>query len=400
LAFHRSDEEFIEETMAHPILFVDDDAILLKSFKRTLPSQFKVVTADSPEKGLRILQEQGPFSVIVSDMKMPGMNGIEMLSQSKKISPDTIRILLTGFADQQTAIDGVNKGDLFRFLTKPCDVETLNKILRAGIRQYQFITSEKELLEQTLFGTVRVLSQMLTLINPTARGGARLKRYIRHIAKELHLEEDRWLYEIAAMLSQLGCLTIPPEVLTKYATGGTLSDSEREMVEQHPSVAAKFLMHIPRLEEVTEMISNQGKPYSQFPKCSALENYARVHLGAQILHMGLDLDRLLMIGIPPGKALLTLQKETEEYNPALVESLQSFDFGLQNMVRMKTHCIGLNTRMILDEDIFTTTGMLLASKGQQVTEAVLRSMLNYSHSVGLNEPFAVLVPLLDFEIEV
>lgn len=386
--------------MAYPILFVDDDVTLLKSFKRTLPVQFKVVTADSPEKGLRILQEQGPFSVIVSDMKMPGMSGIEMLSQSKNICPDTIRILLTGFADQQTAIDGVNRGELFRFLTKPCDIETLNKVLRAGVRQYQLIVSEKELLEQTLFGTVRVLSQILTLINPTAQGGAgRLKRYVRHITKNLHLEEDRWLYEMAAMLSQLGCLTIPPEVLTKYATGGTLSDSEREMVENHPSVAAKFLMHIPRLEEVIEMIAHQGKPYSQFPKYSAQANYARAHLGAQILHMGLELDKLLMVGTPPAKVLLTLQKEAEEYNPAIIEAFQSFDFGLQNMVSMNTNCIGLNTRMILDEDICTTTGMLLASKGQQVTEALLRGMLNYSHTTGLREPFAVLVPLLDFEIE-
>jgi len=386
--------------MAHPVLFVDDDIMLLKSFKRTLPSQFRVVTADSPEKGLQILKEQGPFSVIVSDMKMPGMSGIEMLSQSKEISPDTIRILLTGFADQQTAIDGVNKGDLFRFLTKPCDVETLNQILRSAVRQYQLIVSEKELLEQTLFGTVRVLSQILTLINPTAQGCAsRLKRYVRHITKELQLEEDGWLYEIAAMLSQLGCLTIPPEVLIKYTNGGTLSDSERAMVEQHPAVAAKFLMHIPRLEEVIEMISNQGKPYAQFPEYSSLGSYNRGYLGGQILHLGLDLDRALRIGTPPRKALQAMQKETEEYNPAMVEALLSFDFGLQNMVRMQTHCAGLNTRMILDEDIRTTTGILLASKGQQVTEALLRGMLNYSDTVGINEPFSVLIHLLDFEIE-
>lgn len=386
--------------MAYPILFVDDDVTLLKSFKRTLPAQFKVVTADSPEKGLHILKEQGPFSVIVSDMKMPGMSGIEMLSLSREISPDTIRILLTGYADQQTAIDGVNKGDLFRFLTKPCELENLNKVLRAGIRQYQLIVSEKELLEQTLFGTVRVLSQILALINPTAQGCAgRLKRYVRHITKELLLEKDGWLYEIAAMLSQLGCLTIPPDVLTRYANGGSLSESEREMLLQHPSVAAKFLLHIPRLEEVIEMISNQDKPYARFPKYAAQENYDRAHLGAQILHLGLDLDRLLMVGVAPGKALQTLQKKSEEYNPAMVASLHSLDFGLQNMVGMNIHCKELNTRMILDEDISTTTGVLLATRGQQVTEALMKGMLNYSQTLGVKEPFAVLVPLLDFEIE-
>jgi len=386
--------------MAHPVLFVDDDIALLKSFKRTLPRQFKVVIADSPEKGLQILKEEGPFAAIVSDMKMPGMSGIEMLSRAKEISPDTTRILLTGFADQQTAIDGVNKGDLFRFLTKPCEVDTLNLILRAAIRQYQLISSEKELLEQTLFGTVRVLSQILTLINPTAQGCAsRLKRYVNHIAKELHLENDGWLYEMAAMLSQLGCLAIPSEVLTKYANGLELPDSERAMVEQHPAVAAKFLMHIPRLEEVIEMISSQGKPYSEFPKSSSLQSAAKAHIGAQILHLSLDLDRALMVGTSPDKALRALKKTTDEYNLFMVEALESFDFGLQHMVRMQTDCAGLNTRMILDENICTTKGTLLASKGQQMTEALIRGMLNYSHTVGINEPFSVLIPLLDFEIE-
>ncbi len=382
--------------MAYPILFVDDDATLLKSFKRTLPKQFRVITANSPEEGLRILQEQGPFPVIISDMKMPGMTGIEMLIQSKKISPDTVRILLTGFADQQTAVDGVNKGDLFRFLTKPCDIETLNLILRAAVRQHQLIIAEKEILERTLLGTVRVLTQILTLVNPTAQGCAsRLKRYVHHISKNLSLEEDKWLYEMAAMLSQLGCLTIPPEVLTKHVNGAKLSDSEREMVEQHPSVATKFLMHIPRIEEVVEMIANQNRPYSQFPKYSDPENYAKAQLGAQILHVATDFDRLLRIGISPHKTLKTLQQETEEYNPVLVESLHSFNFGLQNMVSMNIHCLELNTRMSLDEDIYTSAGMLLASKGQKVTEALLRGMLNYSQTVGINEPFMVLVPLLE-----
>ena len=142
----------------------------------------------------------------------------------------------------------------------------------------------------------------------------------------------------------------------------------------------------------------RSRPYAKFPKYSAHNNYARVYLGAQILHVGLDLDRLLMIGTPPVKALLILRKETQKYNPAIVESLQSFDFGLQNMVRTQTHCIGLNTQMILDEDICTTSGLLLATKGQQVTEALLRGMLNYSQTIGINEPFAVLCPLLEFKI--
>lgn len=391
--------QFMEETVTHSILFVDDDTTLLKSFKRTLGTPFKITTADSPEKGLHILQEQGQFSVVVSDMKMPGMSGIEMLTRAKEISPDTSRILLTGYADQQTAIDGVNKGNLFRFLTKPCDIETLTQVLHAAVREHQLIGAEKELLEQTLLGTVRVLSQILTLVNPTAQGCAsRTKRYVRHITAFLSLREDGWLYEMAAILSQLGCLTIPPEVLLRHSTGAGLSGPERKMMEQHPSTAAKFLAKIPRMEEVIEIIAGQNKPYSQFPKYSDPESYAKVYLGAQILHVAIDLDRLLRVGMSPDKILKTMQQETEEYNPVLVESLRNFDFGLQNMVHMSIHCNKLTTRMILDEEIRTSTGMLLASKGQKVTQAILMGILNYSQTIGINEPFMVLVPLFDYEI--
>lgn len=385
--------------MPQKILFVDDDVKLLKSFKRTLPNWFEVITADIPEEALRIIKTQGPFPVIVSDMKMPGMNGIELLSRSKEISPDTVRILLTGYADQQTAIDAVNKGDLFRFLTKPCDIDVLSGILRDGVRQYQLLVSEKELLEQTLLGTVRVLSQVLALINPKAQGFAsRLKRYCRHISKELHVEENAWLYEIAAMLSQLGCLTIPPEILTKHSSGGALTPEEENMLTGHPAVAAKLLMHIPRLEDVTEIVALQDKPYSSFPEYSTQEKYSKVHLGAQILHTAIGLDRLLILGTSPDKAIRSLKNDTEQYNPSLVTTLSSIDFGLQNMVQMNIRCSELNSRMILDEDLCTTKGMLLASKGQQINDALLAGVLNYSHSVGINEPFAVLVPLLEFDI--
>lgn len=385
--------------MTQKILFVDDDAKLLKSFKRTMPKWFKVVTAEGPEEALHILKEGGPFPVIVSDMKMPGMDGIELLSRSKEISPDSARILLTGYADQQTAIDAVNKGDLFRFLTKPCDIDILSGILRDGVRQYQLLVSEKELLEQTLFGTVKVLSQVLALVNPAAQGlASRLKRSCRHIVKELNIEEESWLFEMATMLSQLGCLTIPQEILTKVSSGGSLTDEEEKMVGKHPSVAAKLLMHIPRMEEVTEIVALQDRPYSSFPEFVAADNYSKVHLGAQILHTAIGLDQLLMRGIAPAKALLRLQKAEKEFNPALLTALKSLDFGLQNMVQMNIKSSELNSRMILDEDLYTSKGMLLASKGQHINDALLAGVLNYSHTVGIKEPFAVLVPLLDYEM--
>ena len=189
--------------MYSSVLFIDDDFKILNSFKRSLTPEFKVFVAESPEEGLRMLKDKGPFSVLVSDMRMPGMNGMEVLCRAREINPDTVRVLLTGYADQQAAIDAVNKGNVFRFLTKPCGLHTLVPVLEEGIRRYQLAMIEKGVAERTLSGVAGLLNQVLTMVNPAAqRKACRLKRYCRHMACAC-APQDRWVVETAAMLSQL-----------------------------------------------------------------------------------------------------------------------------------------------------------------------------------------------------
>lgn len=381
--------------MFSSILFIDDDSNLLKSFKRSLSQEFRVVTADTPEEGLRIMEQQGPFAVIVSDMKMPGMNGVAVLSRAQEINPDTVRMLLTGYADQQSAIDAVNIGNIFRFLTKPCALDTLTSVLRSGIRQYQLIISEKELLEHTLLGIVGVLSQILTLVNPVAQNKAnRLKRYCRHLAQEIKLKE-KWLLEMAAILSQLGCLTIPPEVLARHGAGGVLKVEELQMIKGHHILAGKLLMHIPRFENIIEIIALHDKPLAKFPRYSDPERQRNIHLCGRIMHLANGLDRFIMSGVPPADALDMMKIEPEFYDPELLELFNSYEFGLQNMIRMYVRCKELNIQMIIDEDIYTDKGLLLVTKGQPVTFPLLTGLLNFSRSVGIKEPIAVLSPLVN-----
>jgi len=381
--------------MISSILFIDDDDYLLKSFERSLPLDFKVATANTPEEGLRIMEQQGPFAVIVSDMKMPGMNGVEVLSRAQAINPDTVRVLLTGYADQQSAIDSVNIGKIFRFLTKPCDLGTLIAVLRDGIRQYQLLTSEKELLEHTLLGIVEVLSQILTLVNPVAQNKAnRLKRYCRHIVNKIQVKE-KWLLEMAAMLSQLGCLTIPSEVLARHAAGGILKQEELQMIKEHHVLAGKLLMHIPRFENIIEIIALHDKPLSKFPQYSDSEQQRNIHLCGRILLVANGLDRFIISGMSPAIALDLMKGDTDFYDPALLELFNSYDFGLRNMERSYINCLDLTTEMIIDEDIYTAKGLLLINKGQPVTLPLLTGLLNFSRSVGIKEPLAVLTPLAD-----
>ncbi len=136
--------------MNNNVLFVDDDENILDAYKRQLRQQFHIDTAQGGEQGLKTVNSRGPYAVIVSDLRMPGMDGIQFLSRVKEISPDSVRMMLTGYGDLQTAIEAVNESNIFRFLTKPCKKDVLTTAIDAGIEQYRLIGSEKELLEKTL----------------------------------------------------------------------------------------------------------------------------------------------------------------------------------------------------------------------------------------------------------
>jgi DNA-binding NtrC family response regulator len=175
--------------MNHKILFVDDEPAVLEGYKRVLHKDFQAETAVGGEEAIAAAKRDGPYAVVVSDMRMPGMDGVQVLSRMREISPETVRVILTGYADMQSAIDAVNEGRIFRFLTKPCEARNLKLALNACLMQYQLVTAEKELLENTLMGSIKVLTDVLSLANPAAFGRSkRIAQYVQHMVAELHLQ--------------------------------------------------------------------------------------------------------------------------------------------------------------------------------------------------------------------
>src|SRR5882724_8374025 len=140
------------------ILLVDDEPNLLAALQRALRKQFAVETACGGAAGLVALQKWRDYAVVVSDMRMPEMNGVEFLSRTREIAPDVVRIMLTGNADQATAIEAINQGRIFTFLHKPCSPEKLAEALTAGVVHHQLVTAERELMESTLRGSVKILT--------------------------------------------------------------------------------------------------------------------------------------------------------------------------------------------------------------------------------------------------
>ena len=247
--------------MNDKILFVDDDVNLLASYQRQLRNQFTVDVSPDGKQGLEAVARQGPYAIIVSDFRMPGMDGVQFLARAGETSPDSVRMLLTGYADVQTAIEAVNEGNIFRFLSKPCPQEVLNKALTSGIRQYQLVTAKRELLEKTLSGSIKVLSEVLSMLNPEAfRRTARIIRYVRQIAAIMGLAEV-WQLETAAMLSQIGWIILQEETLKKIYQGQKLMEEEERLFKAHPAIASDLIAKIPRMEKIAEIIAYQEKRF-------------------------------------------------------------------------------------------------------------------------------------------
>lgn len=374
--------------MNDKILFVDDEVNILDSMRRQLRKRFQIDTAISGQEALEKLKSEGPFAVIVSDMRMPEMDGIELLKTVKAMYPDTVRLMLTGNADQETAIEAVNKGQIFRFLSKPCPIPTLVTSLALALHQYQLITAEKELLDETLKGSIKVLSELLSFTNPTAfSSGVRIRSKVMQVAEQLSLD-SLWHLEIAALLSQIGCVTLPGEILKKVFASIELSPEEFEMFNNHPKIGSTLLENIPRMEKVAYIIGNQLKPYSEY---SADEGDPDQNLAAQILKAVFDYDLLLFQGLEHYEALRRLNRQRADYNPLVLEQLKHIKASENareiSLMRIQDLTVG----MVIEENIMAKNGMLLTPKGQEITWPVLQGLLNFSRQVGVIEPVRVSV---------
>ncbi len=377
--------------MTDNILFVDDEENILAAFRRQLRKQFSLETAKSGQEGLEMLRTNGPFAVVVADLRMPGMDGIQFLTRVKEISPDTIRMMLTGHADLSTAIDAVNEGNIFRFLTKPCPVDALVKAIQNGLQQYRLVTAERDLLEKTLNQSINLLTEVLCLANPIAFNRTlRLRKVVKHIVQELKLY-DGWQVELAAMLSLTGYVVLPPSLLNKINTMEPLTKNEQNMFFSYPFIGYRLLKDIPRLELIANMVKDQQKRFCDYGSSMQSKNTNKVDLGAQILKVALDYDDLIQCGISHIEAIRILKTREGDYNPNVVNIFGENEILINSYTVKMVDVNSVVLGMILDEDVITKKGEILVSKRQEVTEAVIERLQLISLGTGVVEPFRVLV---------
>ena len=385
--------------MSTKILCVDDEPNILSGYQRSLRKQFEIETAPGGAEALAKIEENGPYAVLVTDMRMPGMDGIQFLQEAQRVAPDSVRIMLTGNADQQTAAGAVNEGRIFRFLNKPCSPEDLGHALTAGLEQYRLITAEKELLEKTLGGTIKMLMEILATVDPDLFGRAQaLRLNMRALADALSASglvapSDFWPLELAALLARVGTVTVPPHVAGKARQGQALTEAESKIWQRVPETSYTLLRNIPRLEPVAQIVRFQHKHFDgggvpDGPVCGAL-----IPLGARMLKVLLDLAEIEAGRVPRPAAFTLMQRQAKRYDPEVLAaarlSLIEADPPPPELPSIPIPFRRLAAGHVLAEDIQTVEGKSLVTSGRQITDVLLEKLHNYAALAEIREPVCV-----------
>ena len=362
------------------ILCVDDDPSALASLQRALRKKFKVETALSGAAGIGAMERSGPYAVVLADMHMPGMNGIEFLSRVEARWPDSVRIMVTSSDDQKIAVIAVNQGHVFRFLNKPYEAEELVEALQAALRRHELIVAERELLEHTLSGAIKILTEILATLDPRAFGqGERLREGMRAFTR-VYPVQRAWELELAAMLAFIGRVTVPATVLLKERSGLSLNAAERSLLARVPELGANLLGHIPRLENVTRIVRYQGKNFDGSGLPNDRTEAEEIPIGSRVLRVLVDLANLESTGMTKPAALAHMQQSEGLYDPTvLTAACQFFDVAVPATVGSgrTLRVLEVGAGQVLAEDLRTKDGTLVLAAGSRITPMLLECIRNF-----------------------
>lgn len=373
------------------VLLVDDEPAILDGLRRQLRRSFEVTTAVGGREALDLMRSEAPFAVVLSDMRMPGMDGAAFLAIVRERSPDTVRMLLTGQADMQSTISAINDGQIFRFLSKPCPADTVELALHDAANLYRQIVAERDVLERTLRGAVQALLDVLLLASPQAFSRAgRVSKLVAELAKTIDVELD-WELGISGQLAQLGAVTVPVGVLEKLDAGLPLTEDERAMVDAVPSVTQRLLGEIPRLERLAKAIGQQALRYDGLGSRPGDPVGDELPLAARLLKMALDIDRMHSQRIPGATILRRLRDDAGAYDPRLLDLWEQShtDPEQREAVPFTVEISELEAGMVMAEDILNLRGMVLLGRGSHVTEALLQRIRNHARQGEVTGPILV-----------
>ena len=357
------------------VLFVDDDENLLKALRRSIRNTIDMRTATSAVEGLRMLDKSGPFSVVVVDNNMPRIDGVALLQKVKESFPDTIRVMFTGNSDQATAARAVNEGNVFCFLTKPCPTETLLEKIDEAHAAHLKILEDRKIREDTLMGSVKLMSDMLSVTYPQAYARSRLvQRWARQAALSMDLKEI-WDLKVASMLWPISETRMSPQLVARKNSGQALTKDELVKLVDANRTMVNMLSAIPRLKSVSQLILMSNTHFiSSMPD-------AKRGLEARLLQILIDLSvRMDPADSTDLKAAFdALESSGTDYDMALLSALRTV-LDRDPKADAATTALNLFIRElrrgdVLIEDLRDANGTILLAAGQSLTDTFISTLM-------------------------
>lgn len=423
---------------AATLLFIDDESNILSALKRLFrPLGYNILTAESGAEALALLEKEH-VDLVISDMRMPQMNGAEVLEQVRNRWPDVVRILLTGYADLTSTIAAINRGEIFRYISKPWDDNDIVLIVRDALERRELLAEKERLealtqrqneelkelnagleeqvrrrteelraamaslaqahehLKKDYFATIQVFANLMELRKGAMAGHSRrVAQLCRGIAQRMELsEDDIQTMEAAALLHNIGKIGLPDRLLEQPYFD--LPYADRAEFDKHPLRAAAALMALDPLERAAELIRHHREHYDGMGNRSGLRGEA-IPLGARILSVASDYDALQegLLGherMSPAEALETIEKGGGmRYDPAVVDAFRgvvgsSGHYGHVS-AEFQVNSKQLHEGMLLTQDVVTKDGMLLLLKDTVLNAAHIREIREFEQSAG--EPLAI-----------
>jgi len=405
----------------HTLLFVDDEENILNSLKRLFRREgYNILTAKNATEALKLL-EDNPVSLILSDQRMPGMSGVEFLKQVKEKYPDIIRMILTGYADINAAVEAINQGEVYRFITKPWNEEDLKATIHSALKHYELIVENRRLqqmimrqnqelkklneeleqkvqertrelaqlnrqLERNFMDSIKVFAGLLEMRDSfVGSHSKRVATAAEFIAEKFNLPaEEKRNIKIAAILHDIGKIGIPDEVLKKPKL--KLTRQELALIEQHPILGQASIQIIQGLQEVGRIIRHHHETYNGDGYPDKLKG-EEIPLGSRIIAVPNEYDVLvyrrdLSFQFKESEVIQFLERNKGVlFDPLVVECFLEFlkveKTQAENLQEIKVDISQLREDMTLARDLYTRRGVLLIPKGEVLKESYIEKIRNY-----------------------
>lgn len=391
------------------ILYVDDEKNLLSSFvSLTRKMDVETEVLNESRNIERVLIERGPFAVVLSDQRMPELDGVEVLERVRRYSAETVRVMVTGYADHNDTLRAINEGGISHYIAKPWKDDELRNLVEAGIEQYnlrmqnRFLLEQldrenaklNELLEGTVVGTARILGDMVGSVNP--EGASQVERIRRFGTAYLNMAPEiggteRWEIARALDLFNLGLAVLPPLVQVTLNKEGLAALDRLPIARNHHLLAAGLLKSIPRFEGVARIIELHRKDFdgSGVPTEEPIRG-TDIPLGARLLHILVDLDKYTMQRVPGRMALSRMVTHPLKYDVTIIRRmLGEKEAPASESLERALPVTSLQAGMVLLDDVMTQNGQLLLRAGSVLSETALNILWQWHRNDPVNEPIRI-----------